>query len=55
MVRFPPFLLTTETDSLADRGRGSLPLFASMVELVDTQDLGSCAREGLGVQVPLLV
>jgi len=79
----PPFLLTTETDSLADRVRGSLllfgrvaqrrlhltvnqahhtevrvlprPLFASMVELADTPDLGSGAREGLGVQVPLLV
>ncbi len=55
VVGFAPSLLTTRADSLADRGRGSLPLFASMVELVDTPDLGSGAREGLGVQVPLLV
>ena len=35
---------------------GSLPLYnASMVELADTPDLGSGAREGVGVQVPLLV
>ena len=50
-------LFTVKGANLAGRpSAGSLPLHnASMVELADTQDLGSCDRKVIRVQVPLLV